>query len=334
MFLFYLVASGLVIFVFVARPGIDGNPRAMFTDAVYGAAHKPYVYRTLLPTTVRVISSLTPEQLKQRVNADFWRRRTAKLLNWNRDHIYDYMLAILVMWLCFLGFAYALRSLLRATYRYPPNVTDFAPLVGLLAIPLLFRYYSYLYDPSNLFLFTLCIVALYKRSLIYFYALFVLATLNKETSILLVALFVAHNIRREKSFWLGAHALALISIWVAVKAFLFFVFRHNPGTFVELHLGDHNLRLLSQHPFSTLYLIVVFFVSFLLVRSRWSQKPLFLRQGLLITVIPLVAGALFFGFVDELRGYYEAFPFLFLLALPTVGDIFDISQTSTPESNA
>jgi hypothetical protein len=31
----------------------------------------------------------------------------------------------------------------------------------------------------------------------------------------------------------------------------------------------------------------------------------------------VVMGSIF-GFIDELRGYYEAFPFLYLLAIPSV----------------
>jgi hypothetical protein len=35
---------------------------------------------------------------------------------------------------------------------------------------------------------------------------------------------------------------------------------------------------------------------------------------------------LFFGYVDELRAYYEAFPFLFLLSVPSLCSILGVEQ--------
>jgi hypothetical protein len=75
-------------------------------------------------------------------------------------------------------------------------------------------------------------------------------------------------------------------------------------------------------PIALLRFVGVVAVLWLLTAYGWARKPVFLRKGLLITLIPLVFLALFFGYVDELRDYYEAFPFLFLLWLPTIVEVF------------
>ena len=48
-------------------------------------------------------------------------------------------------------------------------------------------------------------------------------------------------------------------------------------------------------------------IAFLLA-YRWDDKPVFLRVAFPATFGPLLALALFFGYIDEWRGYYEAYP--------------------------
>jgi hypothetical protein len=50
----------------------------------------------------------------------------------------------------------------------------------------------------------------------------------------------------------------------------------------------------------------------------WRAKDAFLRRGFLLVLLPLVLLSFAFGYVDEIRGYYEAWALLLLLAVPTV----------------
>jgi hypothetical protein len=43
-----------------------------------------------------------------------------------------------------------------------------------------------------------------------------------------------------------------------------------------------------------------------------------LRWSLALVGVPLLAGSLLYGYVEELRVYFEVYPLLFLLALPSV----------------
>jgi hypothetical protein len=70
--------------------------------------------------------------------------------------------------------------------------------------------------------------------------------------------------------------------------------------------------------------VAAFFTVF--IARKWKEKPLLLRQGFLLILIPLAGLAMFWGFFDSFRVYYEALPFALLLALPTVLEVFNIEQ--------
>lgn len=314
----YLVTSATVLFVFMVRPGVDGHPRASFPAMVDGTAHKPFVYRALVPACVRLVLAATPDGLENRINAAFESKRTVRILGWRREYISYYLAAMILMLISFVGYAYALRNLTARFYDYQRVVTDMVPIGGLLVLPLFFRYYSYLYDPSNLFLFTAGIVMIVSRRTAWLYVVFIMATLNKETSFLLVGLFLLHRWRDGKGFATLGHAAMLSALWVAIKGGLAWVYRDNPGSLVEMHLMDHNIRVPAEHTLSMLYFIAVVALCVVVIGRDWNTKPSFLRGGVLMTVVPLLLLHLFFGYIDELRGFYEALPFVFLLSLPTV----------------
>jgi hypothetical protein len=332
----------MVFFIFVIHPGINGYSQAMFPDVIYGKAHKPFAYRTLVPTTVRIAAEITPDFVKDRIklavqdcNPQRKRIRMMKTLGWETEYIYEYAIALVIMFCYFLAFAFLLRYLVRLFYDYPPFVADLAPVGGLLILPIFFKFYSYLYDPSTLFLFTLAIILIAKRKLLLFYVVFGLATLNKETSILLLGVFFVREFRVMRNSSLAWHLLFLSSLWIAVKASITVIFRNNPGPLIDFQLIDHNLIIIlnSLASFITLYhllyVVAVILMFWALIRHRWTEKPIFLRRGFLITIIPLAFLVLFFGSIIELRVFYEVFPFLFLLSLPTIVDIFGLSHNNT-----
>ena len=332
LFILYCVVVGQTLFAFLVRPGLEGNMRAVFQDLVYGKAHKPYVYRTLLPTTVRLIANATPDAIKERTKGFAEGRKRMILLRWNHDYLYEYLVASVLMFGCFLWLAYILRRLIRMFYTYPPVVSDLAPVVAFLALPLFFRYFSYIYDPATLLIFGLTIGIVYERRIVLFYLLFILAAINKETGVLLIGWFVVREIGHRSASSIVIHGVVLAVIFTAIKSLLVYTFQDNPGSFYEPHLLDHNLKLAFEQPvkFTGFVLVTVFTV--LLLREGWSSKNHFLRLTLGVTIVPLLASGFFFGFVDELRGYYEAFSLMFLLCLPSLGRILGVEEPETSSS--
>ncbi|MEK9135917.1 MAG: hypothetical protein AAB393_02235 [Bacteroidota bacterium] len=328
----YLLSTAIILFIFLNHPGIghssSGSAATAFEDHVYGTAQKPFVYRALMPFVIRSSMAALSEETKTGIRelAEQKKKYFAGL-DWNMEYIVEYLVAVKIMFLCLLGFLVVLRLLLKFFYpSLPAILIDFVPLAALWLLPLLFRYYHYIYDPATLLLFTLAVYLITMRRLGLFYLVFALATINKETAILLIGVFALHELTLPSRTRLIAHIVAQLTIWGAIKGILASMFATNPGVFVEFHLLDHNL-VPHTDPFAWLYFAAVVAAMWLLVRHRWSEKPVFLRRSLFVVAVPLLVLSFFFGYFDELRGYYEAYPIVFLLCVPTVVDVFGLDTS-------
>jgi len=331
--LFYVCAvtvlSLVVLAWFLWRPGIEGYGYATVPDLVYGRAWKPYVYRVLLPGTVRLLAAALPDQTRARVSAWLAEQPAlgirALMSGWDQAHLLEYLIAVVLMYLCLCGFLWSLRELLTALYRVAERVRDVFTLVVLAGLPLFFRYHNYPYDFPTLFLFTLGLSLLLRQSWRWFFPVYVLACLNKETTILLTLVFALH-FRREQRMSREQFSnllTAQVVIFVVVKLGLAAVFRDNPGSFVALQGTRHNLDLLGA---LSLPAVFGWCGVALLLFYRWSEKPLFLRRALWI-VVPLVGLTFFLGYLDELRDYYEAYPVVALLLLHSVSRLWGLRIT-------
>jgi len=317
-----------VLVAFVKLPPINGYERAMFSEMVYGTAWKPFVYRTLLPTSVRVISDFIPEEihknLTKKVKDSFAASQVIEKLKWESEYITEYIIALLLMYLSLLGFIWAFRNLFDKLYSSDLWFKNMITILLLFAIPAMFQpnYSNYIYDFPALFLFTLGLFLLQKRNWKYFLILFFVSCFNKETTILLTLIFAIHFYKDEilsrKLF--SRLLITQILIFLVVKIFLYSVFLNNPGGFVEFHLIDRNYLLFNGYSFTT---FVALLIIFLAIFSHWSSKPKFLKDSLWIA-IPLIILTLFFGFFDELRDYYEVFPIVILLISFNIAKILSV----------
>lgn len=317
----YGLTALVTLFVFVVKqPGLAGTPDRGFESMLSGTASRPFVYRQLVPATICAISRATPDEVKRRCQAAAGnpkRKAMFDYLGWRSEHLFEYFVAVALIFGCYLGFAYALRRLAGRLFRYPSFVADLLPIPSLILLTQFMRAGAYLYDPGTLLLFTWSVAFIVDRARLPFYLAFLLATLNKETSILLVPLFVAAEYRTLPRRRLVAHAGLQLAAFVAIKLWLALRFQGNPGGFVEFHLFDHNL-VLHREPVYLIHLLLVAAMFTPLVVAGWAEKPPFLRRGLAVTLVPLLVLTAFLGYLDELRDYYEALPFLILLSLPTL----------------
>jgi hypothetical protein len=287
----------------------------MFPEMIYGTAWKPFVYRTLVPTTIRIISEVIPEgvhnYLTDKVTSSRLFIQVLEKLKWESEFITEYLVAMVLMYLSLLGFVFVFRKLFKEIYTSPEWFTNLISIILLFALPPMFQYYSYVYDFSTLFLFTLGLVFLRQRNWNYFLILFLIACFNKETTILLTLVFAIHfhkdsNISRKLYSQL---IIIQLLIFTVVKILLYFIFINNAGGFVEFHLVDRNYLIFNGYSLST---FVVLLIIFLGIFSKWNEKPKFLKDALWIAV-PLVILTFLLGFFDELRDFYEVFPVIFLL---------------------
>jgi hypothetical protein len=286
------------------------------------------VNRALLPAVVRAGTALTPPAVRAglaaRVSGSPALTRAFEELHWEPDAAWSYLLATLLMWGSFAGFGYFAARLTVRTCDLPATPwirTGIAAAALLLLMPF-FTYNSFPYDPPQLLLFTMAIEALASQSRTRFAVAFVLCCVNKETAVLLVpiaALTSPGDRRPARIAW-------MLAVYAVVRGTIGFMFRHAPGGAFEFHLG-HNLRWLTHgwNLGDAVNLLVLVF----LVGYGWSHKPAFLRTAFVWAFLPLVLVAMFLGFVDESRGYYEAYAAGFALAVDTARRIARSGATSS-----
>jgi hypothetical protein len=322
------LVSVYVLIAFVKLPPINGDEQSMFSEMVYGTAWKPFVYRTLLPTSVRIISEIIPESihktLKEKVESNAFMMLALEKLLWESEYITEYLIAMILMYISLLGFVYAFRKLFDEIYIAPLWFKNVMSVILLFSIPAMFQpnYSNYVYDFPALFLFTLGLLLLQQRKWSHFLVLFLIACFNKETIILLTMIFAIHFYNDKeitKKFYYQLIATQLL-VFGFIKILLFILFFDNPGGIVEFHLIDRNYLLFNGYSLITFVVLLILVLS---IFSNWHEKPKFLKDSLWIG-IPLLILTLLFGFFDELRDYYEVFPVIFLLISFNIGKILNV----------
>jgi hypothetical protein len=322
------IVSLYVLIAFVKLPNINGYKRAMFSEMVYGTAWKPFVYRTLLPSTVRTLSEIIPESVHSSFTQKVESNKSAMLVlekfKWESEFITEYLVAMVLMYFALLGFVFAFRKLFDEVYSSPLWFKNLISIILLFSIPAMFQpqYANYVYDFPALFLFTLGLVLIRQRNWNYFIVLFFIACFNKETIILLTLIFAIHFYKDNevsKKLYYQLIAIQLL-VFGAIKILLHFLFINNPGGFVEFHLIDRNYLLFNGYSLTTFVVLLIIVLS---IFSNWKEKPKFLKDSMWIA-IPLLILTLFLGFFDELRDYYEVLPVAVLLISFNIAKIFGV----------
>ncbi|MHC4661687.1 MAG: hypothetical protein ACYS8W_08350 [Planctomycetota bacterium] len=335
-----LVGANLIAFVRnepEKHTGINGWYPCMFGEMVKGTAYKPFVYRRMVPTTIRIITFFVPASLKDRIDNSIGKSPKVRghldnwKLNWEAKYFTEYLIALVVLYFSLFAFILAFRFLLTAVYKAPRLFMDAATIIVLLSLPPCY-YRTFLYDYMTLFLFTLALALMVRRKWILFSLVYCLGCLNKETTILLTAIFAIHFFRKSginRHFYFG-HIVFQVGFLVLVKITLMLIYWNNPspvygvGGFLEWHFFEHLRYSLVPFPISTL---VAWGVIFALVVRKWNEKPKFLKDGLW-TLVPLLLIGLMFSFWYELRAYYEAFPIVMLLVCHSLADLTGIEIVS------
>lgn len=331
----YLGCAQFAFLSFIQRPGVpDEFAKARLTALVDGTAHSPFVYRTFFPTTIRLISRLMPESLRDNITAWSLRSKPVQEIFASTPAVEErapfiYLLAYALEFLSVVGFALVLRASLRYFYGTSCWLTDLIPAIAVASLPIFYRYISYDYDLPKLFVFSWALLLLARRNWRWFYPMLVVCGLTKETAIVLVLIhLLAHgSTRPRRTFWI--HVAAQVGILAMIRGCLqFIVFADAPGLPVETWPQRNWDMLTDPSRWGFLFfhfswagrssmiiptnynLIFLLFVP--LVVWRWSDKPLFLRRALW-TLPALLVLMFFFAYIDEMRDYLEAYPIVVLL---------------------
>lgn len=284
---------------------------------IRGQAYRPFVKRQLVPLLVRCGASVTPVLIKERLIKAFEKSSVISHLKWPVAFAPEFTLAIIIMYGSLIGFLIVMRRFLRTFLQISSQLSHIVVLILALGLPITFSGLLYIYDFTQLLLFTAASLCLFKKQWPAFYPLYALACLNKETSLLLPFIFIVWcvglkclNLKNIK------HVLTQVLIGVAICTTLSWIYRNTPGEDVYW-LVWRNLNV-SFSPLAWVRLVILLTGIFLAL-FRFQSAPFFLKCGFAATLPILLLATLFFGYIDEFRDYYEALPFMVSLSLITIG---------------
>jgi len=176
-----------------------------------------------------------------------------------------------------------------------------------------FNYFNlpyYPYDIPSVLFFTLGLLLIHQRNWWWFYPVFAVATLNRETSLFLTVVMVCVLFDTYPWPKLGLLAGSQLAIWGVIKIALWFLYRENRW----LGYGLYQFQLKAN-----VATILAFPIKGIIALSTWGClwiaviiwhrriHDVFLRRTLW-TVPVFIASMFVVGFVIELRIYGEVLP--------------------------
>jgi len=300
--------------------GVTGAyPPAEFEAMVDGTAHRPYVYRQMLPELASFSDRIFPASIKSRLYAHqgtgfaaYMQVMAESPTASNKIYFFRYLVIYTLTFLFALLAVYAMSWVCRALEMCEP-ATIFAPVILILLIPYADSGGGNLYDFPELAFFALAVWVALRFDWWWIIPVAALGAWNKE-SFVLILLTLYPLIRRRHSRAASLLAVAVLcAVYLSVSVPIRMRFAHNPGSTVEFHWMDQ-LRFF-RHPrtfiFSTeetygvrsLYgysLLPMTMVIWTVYRA-WRHLPAAIRQHAKIAAIINIPLYYLFCLPGELR---------------------------------
>ncbi|MCZ2121229.1 MAG: hypothetical protein LC108_03075 [Anaerolineales bacterium] len=273
------------------------EPRLALSQLMDGTAYKPFVYRILVPTITKIAILVFPLPAT--------------------------LYASILIFAFLLGFIVCIRSFSSIFWK-KAEINDF---VGALSIPMLTPFMltnRHVYDFSTLFLFSAGLMLMAQKKWGYFLIVYTLACLNKETTLFLSLIFLYYFRQNFKKpiYWKLLFFQAII--YTSIRALIMWRFSNNPGVMMENHFYDHFSSALVPSPKLILGYVSYLILMIIAVRTRWKEKPVFLREALSILAPLMFVLYLLGSYPFEIRTFYEIYPLLILLASPILGRLIGL----------
>ncbi len=307
----------------------DRSSRANVEKMIEGTAHRPFVYRRLVPELAKGIDNITPNRMKNKLIEklrilDNYIGEGFSELFIGKNSQYAYQNAtIVVMGAILITFSGLLWCrMLREIFGYPSYICWLIPPFGIVSLyPIMILHGPYVYDPMTLFSFTMATYGLCTRRRGVYYFSFLVALLNKETSLLLPILFLFSFINFYKSKWIILESAVQILVWFAWRTYLITIYAQNPGSNMEFHLLGYNLEFFAHFQiFKHLRFWGILMAAVVFTAYEWRQKPLCFRRLLIVSLLFLLPFHITFAWIDEFRGLLEIYTLIFLLSTYTLLD--------------
>lgn len=226
---------------FIGKWGMLENVQRNGIEAILdGTAHRPFVYRQLVPMIATFTDEIVPEHLKEpllrSVASGEFRAPVFDITN--PEARFPGLVVYYLTFLSFFASLAVLRRLVIATGG-GPLAAILAPAGLVLAFPYLQTVGGYFYDSVELLFMSLAFLAAARGKLILFFILILPATLNKETFFFflpaLYPLFRQITSTSKALLIVGASILISGLVNITIKQF----FSDAPGVPAEFHLFDN-----------------------------------------------------------------------------------------------
>jgi hypothetical protein len=349
--LLYMLVASAVLYPFLRKWTnivTDPTKRAYsFQQIMEFSSHRPYVYRVLMPCLVNRTYALIPKHIREgnpaflQLGAEHF-LPASEISTWSSELKIKYFIACYWMFLFLFASLLALRGLTLVFFRGKRLLADVGPMAFGLLLPLSFRGGGgFIYDFPEMFFLFACLALIASGRYTWFYVLYPLALLNKESFALCIVFYAILLLIQARYGNMVVHLVTQTVIAVVIIVFVKWMFSEHPGGTVEFHFAN-NIRYWSIPkswvsfmtaytpfiPFPTpLNILVLPFFGWMLF-SGWREKPrilkiLFLTSGLIS--IPLF---LLFCWNNELRNLSLMFPFAYLLSCHTILGLYEETEST------
>ena len=284
----YVLASLLFTQIYMTNTfEFDGATLELLTNF---KAERPYQYRILVPAIARLMQVVT----KLEVVSIYFTLTLASTVG------------------VLFGFRSYLRQFIPEEAANLGTLAIIYPMLWNLAAFCNWRFF-YPFDVPTILFFVLALTSLAKKRWIAFYVIFILASINRETSFFLSVIYLVTSFSKDRIKSSALHLALQVAIWSGIYFTLRHQFSDNPGnpfdlmwwrnlemwkTFATLQFNEGIFAMLSMCGFI-----------WLLIPLQWNALPQFLKLAMLIC-IPFWASMFVVANLDELRIYCELIPIL------------------------
>ncbi|CAI3931119.1 hypothetical protein [Commensalibacter papalotli (ex Botero et al. 2024)] len=300
----------------ISKWGLGENDDRFTPDAIFNnTAHKPFIYRQLVPQIAVHIENVIPATLQQvilkRFNpADYY--VASQKMN-QTLHKFAYLLMYIVSFFCIFFSLYILRLTL-INLGCNNIIAIFAPTIMALFFPYFQTNGGHYYDYPEILFMAAAFLCTIKEKYSLLVVITILATLNKETYFFfIIVLFpiMKHKLTMKKALF-GISGLVILS--GIFNVILKYMYLSSPGGVFEFHLYDNwdlltHFTIYRQHDLtygipnlsrgSELVLSMIFFV--MLFISTWQTIPNFIKNHIRLALIINIPLYFLFCYAGEVR---------------------------------
>lgn len=326
-----LIALTIFVAVFLSYKAVHNqitetlvltDDRVSIASYIEGTVSRPFAFRVLTPTLIRVVRGVTGMDRLIPAAPGFVQDKIATICAKATAQppvpcgtVMAFATTSALYFFCFLAAVWLLAMRMlgnNALVAFGCVVLSFLAVNSLILLRL-----SHVYDFGVLMFAALLLLCLEYRKHMLFTIILIIACLNKESSIIYLLAFFFVNLHRlpiaRNIAYCAVQALAFLIVYGAVR----YLFRNNPGQGVELYLFGQISFFTEKYTLAfvlwTLPLVALVFYDFPRKNETLQRASVVLLPWFALYVIGAVP--------REIRVIFEVLPLLLLLATDSVATL-------------